>query len=128
MQNYLSNMFTSIQNGQIARLRFILQFRKKTCEALLKILWKEGYILGYQVVSSNSNYFKIFLKYKNDKPVVNSIKKLSNPNSRLFYCVNDLWKVTDNNSLIVVFTSKGVKSTTGSKKLQIGGRLFVIIN
>jgi ribosomal protein S8 len=83
-------MLTGIQNGQIAKLSFVLQRRKNTCETLLKILWKEGYILGYQVLGNNPNYFKIFLKYKNDKSVVNCIKKLSNPNSRLFYCVNDL--------------------------------------
>lgn len=38
MQNYLLNMFSNIQNGQIAKLSFILQPRKKTCETLLKIL------------------------------------------------------------------------------------------
>lgn len=128
MQNYLLNMFTNIQNGQIAKLSFILQPRKKTCETLLKILWKEGYILGYQILSTNSNYFKIFLKYKNNKSVVNSIKKVSNPNNIVFYRLNDLWRMTDNNSLIVVSTSKGMKSITGSKRLQISGQPFLLIN
>lgn len=128
MQNELSNMFTSLQNGQIAKLSFILQRRKKTCEVLLKILWKEGYILGYQVLVTNSNYLKVFLKYKDNKPVFSCIKRLSNSSNRLFYCMNDLWKITDNNSLITVSTSKGIESLTGSKKFQIGGRLFTRIN
>lgn len=128
MQNDFSNMLTSLQNGQIAKLSFILQRRKKTCEAILKILWKEGYILGYQVLATNFNYLKVFLKYKNNKSVLSCIKKLSNSSNRLFYCMNDLWKITDNNSLITVSTSKGIESITGSKKLQVGGKLFTRIN
>jgi small subunit ribosomal protein S8 len=83
-------MIVNIQNGQMAKLSFILQPIKKTCGVLLKILWKEGYILGYQIFATNPNYFKIFLKYKENISVINSIKKVSNPNSRVFYCLNNL--------------------------------------
>jgi ribosomal protein S8 len=38
MQNYLWNMLISIQNGQMAKLNFILQPRKLACEAVLQIL------------------------------------------------------------------------------------------
>ena len=38
MQNYLWNMLINIQNGQIAKLNFILHPRKMLCEAVLQIL------------------------------------------------------------------------------------------
>ena len=87
MQNYLWNMLINIQNGQIAKLNFILHPRKVSCEAILQILWKNGYILGYQVDKNNYKKFKIFLKYKQNKSVINSIKKLSNTGYHIFYSI-----------------------------------------
>jgi ribosomal protein S8 len=87
MQNYLWNMLINIQNGQIAKLNFILHPRKVPCEAVLQILWKNGYILGYQVDKNNYKKFKIFLKYKHNKSVINSIKKLSNTGHNIFYSI-----------------------------------------
>lgn len=87
MQNYVWNMLISIQNGQIAKLSFILQPRKISGQILLKILWQKGYILGYQVDKNNYKKFKIFLKYKHNKAVINSIKKLSNTGYNIFYSI-----------------------------------------
>lgn len=80
-------MLISIQNGQIAKLNFILQPRKIACETILKILWQEGFILGYQIDNNNYKKFKIFLKYKNNKSVINSIQKISNKGHNIFYSV-----------------------------------------
>ena len=46
-------MFSNIQNGQIAKQNCILHRRKKICETFLKILWDEGFILGYKIDSNN---------------------------------------------------------------------------
>lgn len=90
MYNYLLNMFTNIQNGQIARRSFILQQRKGLCEVFLKILWKEGFIFGYKTSKQNPEKLQIFLKYKNNKSAINSIKTISKPSRRVFYSTNDI--------------------------------------
>jgi ribosomal protein S8 len=112
----------------MAKLNFILQPRKLACEAVLQILWKEGYILGYQVDKSNYKKLKIFLKYKRNKSVINSIKKVSNTGHNIFYSICDIWKIRDNNSIVFIFTSKGIKSITVSNKFKIGGQPFILIN
>jgi ribosomal protein S8 len=129
MNHYLLNMFTNIQNGQIAKRSFILQRRKKICEVFLKILWIEGFIIGYTVFKKNQKKIKIFLKYKNKKSAINNIKIISKPSCRIFYTLNDIYKfASNNNSLIIIFTSKGIKSLTECKKYKIGGEPFVLIN
>jgi len=90
MYNHLLNMFTNIQNGQIARRSFILQPRKKLCEVFLKILWREGFIFGYRISKKNPEKFQIFLKYKNGKSVINNIKTISKPGRQIFYSANDI--------------------------------------
>lgn len=121
-------MFAIIKNGQTARLSFVIQTRKKICEAFLKILWNEGFILGYTINSKNGNSLKIFLKYKNGLPTINSIKLITKPSRRLYYSAKQLWKIDSSKYLIILSTNKGLKSITDCKKLNLGGEPFILIN
>ena len=125
----LLNIFINIQNGQIAKRGFILESRKKNCEIFLKILWLEGFIFGYKVCKKNQKKIKIFLKYKNKKSVINNIKIISKPSRRIFYTANQIYKFTNNNNLLIfISTSKGIKSLTECKKYKIGGEPLISIN
>ena len=128
MRNYLSNMFANIKNGQASRRSFIYQDRKKICENFLIILWREGFILSYTVSNHNPNKLKIYLKYQNGQPVINSIKLISRPGRRVYYSIKQIWKINSSKSFTVISTSKGLKSIGECKKLRIGGEPFLTIN
>lgn len=128
MKNYLYNMFANIKNGQLAKRSYVLQKRKKICESFLKVLWKEGFILGYQTDQTDESQIKIFLKYKNKTPVINSIRLISKPSRRIYYTIKQIWKIDSNKSFIILSTNKGIKSITECKKLKIGGEPFISIN
>lgn len=121
-------MFASIKNGQLARRNFIYNTRKKICESFLKILWKEGFIIGYKIDPNNKNRLKIFLKYKNGQPVINSLKPISKPSRRIYYSIKQIWKIDSSKSFIIFSTNKGLKSILDCKKLRIGGEPFIVIN
>jgi len=121
-------MFANIKNGQIAKRNYIYQTRKKICESFLKILWDEGFILGYIVDNGSPNKLKIFLKYINNRPVINNIKTVSKPSRRIYYSIKQIWKIDSSKSFIVFSTNKGLKSIVDCKKLKIGGEPFIIIN
>lgn len=127
MQNYLYNLFAILKQGQMSRRSFIIIKKKKICERFLKILWDEGFILGY-TVCVKSNQIKIFLKYKKNKPVINSIKLISKPGQRIYYSIKQLWKLNTIHLFIVFSTTKGLKSLIECKKLKIGGEPFILIN
>jgi len=127
MKNYLWNMLNSIKNGQLAKKDIIVQKRKKICESILKILWDEGFILGYQIIY-NSTKFKIFLKYsKTGKPIINSLKFVSKPGKRTYFNTKQVWKINSNKAFIIFSTHKGLKSLQECKKQKIGGEPLVII-
>jgi small subunit ribosomal protein S8 len=128
MKNNLWNMLANIQNGQLAKKAFVLQNRKKMCEAFLSIMWNEGFILGYKISGNRSDKLKIFLKYNNGKPVINSFKPISKPSRRIYYSVKQLWKIDSNKIFMVLSTNRGLKSIIDCKKLKVGGEPFVIIN
>ena len=126
MKNYLWNMFANIKNGQLTKRSFIFQPRKKICELYLKILWREGFILGYRIDSKNQ--IKIFLKYKNNQPVINSLNLISKPSRRIYYSIKQISKINSSKSFIIFSTNKGLKSIIECKKLKIGGEPTIIIN
>jgi len=118
-------MFANIKNGQLTKRSFIFQNRKKICESFLKIFTEEGFILGYSIESKK---IKIFLKYKNNKPVINTIKLVTKPGRRVHCSVKQIWKIDSNKCFIIFSTNKGLKTILECKKLKIGGEPYVIIN
>lgn len=128
MKNYLWNMFANIKNGQMTKRNFIFQQRKKICESYLKILWREGFILGYTIDHKNKNQIKIFLKYRNGQPAINSLNLISKPSRRIHYSIKQIWKIDSSKSFIIFSTNKGLKSIIECKKLKIGGEPVITIN
>ena len=125
MTNVLVNMFANIQNGQMANKQFVFQNRKKICESFLNILWNEGFILGYTIEKENK--LKIFLKYKNNKPVIKKIKNLSKSGLRMYYSNSQIWKLETSKFFLILSTNQGLKTIAECKKLNMGGEPFIIV-
>lgn len=120
-------MFANIQNGQLAKKSFVIQQQKNICESFLDILWDEGFILGYKLSKKNPTEFKIFLKYNKNKPVIQKIKCVSKPGSRIHYTAKQIWKIDSSKIFIIFSTNQGLKTIINCKKLNIGGEPFIII-
>ena len=120
-------MFAAIKNGLILKHSFIMCPRKKISAAFLNVLWDEGFILGYKISKVNSKMFKIFLTFKKRKPLIRSLKIITKPGHKIYYSVNQLWKIKPENGILIVSTNKGLLSINACKKLGIGGEPFLII-
>jgi len=127
MKNNLWNISTNIQNGQISRRNSIAQLKTKLTINFLNILWDEGFILGYKLSTLDSSLLKIFLKYKNGTPVINSIKFVFKPSRDIYYSVSQLWKLDSKKSIVILTTSKGLMTIEECKKSQIGGKPLCIL-
>ena len=103
------------------------QPKTKLTITFLNILWDEGFILGYKIDKSDPNLLKIFLKYKNKNPVINSIKFIFKPSRHIYYSVTQLWKLDSKKSLIILTTSRGLMTAHECKKTQTGGKPIFII-
>ena len=90
MNKHVYDMIATINNGQLAKKSFVLHRNKKICQEILNVLWDEGFILGYKISTSDSSLLKIFLKYKNGNPVINSIKFVFKPSRHIYYSVSQL--------------------------------------
>lgn len=125
MKNFLPNMLATIKNGQLSKRSFVICQKKKICEALLKILWSEGFILGYSIENQK---LKIFLKYVNSTPAINTLSLISTPSKKIYYSVKQIWKIKSANHFIIFSTNQGLKSINDCKKLKIGGEPILALN
>jgi len=120
-------MLNNIVNGQKVKKAFILQPKKNICLLFLNVLWDEGYILGYKKSKKNKGHIEIFIKYKNKNPVINTVKFITKPSKRVYCSLKQLWKIDSNSSLLVLSTNKGILTLDKSKKLKVGGELFLYV-
>ena len=124
MNQHICNLISTISNGQLSKKSFVIQRSKKSSKKILNILWDEGFILGYK---ESFNSLKIYLKYQKGLPVITLIKIISKPSLRVYYSVNQLWKLSSENGLIILSTNKGFISDKKRKKKKKGGEPFIIV-
>ena len=117
-----------INNGQLSKKLTVKFKKKKSCEKLLNILWDEGYILGYKTSKNNQSIIVVYLKYTNNLPSIKKIKIISKSSLRVYYSIKQLWKLKENQGLIILSTTQGLLSVNSCKKFGIGGEPILIIN
>jgi len=116
----LSNLFSKIKNGYLAKKSKITQQKSKQSINILNILVKEGFIKSYKINSKNQ--LDIYLKYRGHKAVVTEIKRLSKPGKRLYIKNKDLYK--KKTGFYIISTSIGILTDLQAKKLNVGGELI----
>ena len=116
----LSNLFSKIKNGYLAKKSKIIHQNSKQNINILTIFLKEGFIKTYKINSKNQ--LDIYLKYKNNTAVISEIKRLSKPGKRLYITNKDLYK--KKSGFYIISTSIGILTNLQAKKLNVGGELI----
>nr|YP_010117852.1 ribosomal protein S8 [Phytophthora agathidicida]QPN53824.1 ribosomal protein S8 [Phytophthora agathidicida]QTV76642.1 ribosomal protein S8 [Phytophthora agathidicida]QTV76759.1 ribosomal protein S8 [Phytophthora agathidicida]QTV76798.1 ribosomal protein S8 [Phytophthora agathidicida]DAD54878.1 TPA_asm: ribosomal protein S8 [Phytophthora agathidicida] len=116
----LSNLFSKIKNGYLAKKSKIVQQKSKQSINILNILVKEGFIKSYKINSKNQ--LDIYLKYRKNKAVITEIKRLSKPGKRLYINNKDLY--IKKKGFYIISTSIGILTDLQAKKLNVGGELI----
>ena len=116
----LSNLFSKIKNGYLAKKSKIIHQNSKQNINILTIFLKEGFIKTYKINSKNQ--LDIYLKYKKNIAVISEIKRLSKPGKRLYITNKDLYK--KKSGFYIISTSVGILTNLQAKKLNVGGELI----
>lgn len=129
LQDPISNMLTVMRNGQMMRKESVLTPAAKSKIAMLKVFLDEGYILGFDEIEEQVNKpkIRIFLKYHNEKPVIEKIKRISRPGLRIYKKKDELPKVLGGLGIAIVSTSQGVMSDKQARRLGQGGEVLCIV-
>lgn len=129
MQDTIADMLTRLRNGQSATKQSVTMMASKLKVSILKVMQDEGFINGYEVVDGDNNKKSLVvdLKYKDNKPVIELLKRVSRPGLRVYVPSDELPKVYGGLGVAIVSTSKGVMTDREARRLGLGGELLCYV-
>lgn len=129
MSDPISDLLTRIRNGQSARLDSINIPSSKIKEQLCKVLLEEGYIDSFSVIDVGpKKTLNVKLKYFNDKPVIETIKRKSKPSKRIYCSAKNIPKIKGGLGVAILSTSRGLMTDKIARKNNFGGEIICIVS
>lgn len=129
MNDPVGDMLTRIRNAQMRNRSTTRTPASKLRKWVLDVLAAEGYIRGYEDVSSVEGRpeFEVSLKYFDGVPVIREIKRISKPGRRVYAGAADIPLVRQGLGVAIVSTSQGVMSDAQARQANIGGEVLCTI-
>lgn len=121
----ISNLIISLKNASMTGLKSVSIPYTKLQENILNVLKKEGYIEDFKDKGEGvKKTLEIKLKYVDDVPSINDVKRVSKFSKRVYVGAKDIRSVKRGYGINVVSTPTGVISGKEAKKLNVGGELL----
>ena len=124
MSDPIADMLTRIRNGYLAGLSEVVVPYSRLKKDLADLLSREGWI-GKVEKGSDPRSFTIHLRYHGGVPAAGHIKRISRPGLRIYRKAGDLRPVRRGFGLVILSTSKGLKTNTEAHKDRLGGEVLV---
>ena len=125
----IADMLTRIRNANSAKHKTVDVPASKMKTAIAEILFREGYIKSFEVISNeNQGIIRITLKYdEKGTRVIDGIKRISKPGLRVYAGKEELPKVLNGLGIAIISTSKGLKTDTEARAAGMGGEVLAYI-
>ena len=130
MKDYLGDLIIRLKNAQKARLSEVMMspYLPKQYTKVLHLLYKEGYIRGYQEhwdTLEGKFTLKVFLKYSiRGEPIIENIFRITTPGRRIYISTKSLWQPKNGKGLFILSTPKGFLVDREARLLNVGGELL----
>ncbi len=128
MHDPISDMVTRIRNAQAVGEKHVKFPASKFKMSILKVLQEEGYILSFgEIEAEGKKNITVELKYYQDKPVIERIKRVSTPGLRIYRGSNALPTVRAGMGIAIVSTPKGVMTERAARAQKLGGEVLCLV-
>ena len=128
LQDPIADMLTRIRNAQAVAKKQVQMPAAKIKTAIAEVLKTEGYIEDYSTEEVDKKaMLTLILKYHEDKPVIESIKRISRPSLRVYKGKNELPKVKNGLGIAIVSTPQGVMTDSKARSLGVGGEILCYV-
>ncbi len=125
----IADFLTRIRNATAAAKQdFSAPFSKIKGE-IARILQEEGYIWGYEVVTSDASkpQLKVKLKYQGKTGVITDLKRVSSPGRRHYVGFEEIPRVRQGTGISILSTPKGLMTGHRARKQKLGGELLALV-
>jgi len=129
MQDPIADMLTCLRNAGMAGLKEITMPSSKIKVAMAEVFKKEGYILDYAVDGGEGpkKSLSIKMKFHNNKPVIEGIKRISKPSCRIYCTRQEIPRIRNGYGTVVMSTPNGIVSGKEAAGSNVGGEVLCYI-
>ncbi len=129
MTDPIADMLTRIRNANMVGHESVDVPASNMKKSIADILFKEGYIKGYDVIEDNKQgIIRIQMKYgQNKEKVITGIKKISKPGLKVYAKRNEIPRVLGGLGIAIISTSKGVITDKEARKENVGGEVICYV-
>ena len=125
MSDPVADMLTRIRNAQMAEKKVVNMPSSKIKVNIANVLKSEGFIEDFKVTNEGAmGSLEIQLKYYNDEPVIELIKRISRPGLRIYKPSTELPIVMNGMGVAIISTSLGVMTDKVARKKGVGGEIL----
>ena len=129
MNDPLGDMLTRIRNAQMRGKSTVRTPASKLRAWVLDVLANEGYIRGYERVTSSDGHaeLEIQLKYSSGEPAIRELSRVAKPGRRVYAGAREIPSVRNGLGVSVVSTPKGVMSDAAARAANVGGEVLCTV-
>ncbi len=122
----ISNMFSQICNGLKVGKQEIITPSSRLKKAILSVMKQEGLIADYKIEKKQGNIesIHVILKYENDIPAINRIRRISKPGLRVYANYDNIPRPMYGLATVILSTSKGLLTGKQARRQKIGGEII----
>lgn len=129
MNDPLGDMLARIRNASMRGKPTVRTPASKIRRWVLDVLKEEGYIRGYEDVTTEAGHheIEISLKYYDGQPVIRELKRISTPGRRVYSGVKTMPQVRQGLGVAIISTPKGVMSDAQARTANVGGEVLCTV-
>ncbi|WP_181164534.1 30S ribosomal protein S8 [Amaricoccus solimangrovi] len=129
MNDPLGDMLTRIRNASMRGKSTVRTPASKIRRWVLDVLKDEGYIRGYEDVTSAKGLpeIEISLKYFDGAPVIRELKRVSKPGRRVYSAAKEIPQIRQGLGVAIVSTPKGVMTDAHARTANVGGEVLCMV-
>ncbi len=125
MTDPIADLFTRIRNGLMVKHEKVDIPNSRMKTRISEILKNEGYIKNFRVFEDNKQgILRVYLKYKDESPVISGIKRVSTPGRRSYVGREEIPKVLNGLGTAILSTSSGVITDQECREKGVGGEVI----
>lgn len=125
MSDPIADMLTRIRNAQMVEKKEVNIPASNLKSAIASVMQQEGYIESFSVDGEKAaKTLKIKLKYFENKPVIDTLQRISKPSLRVYAASTEMPSVMNGLGIVIVSTPKGVMTGQSATTQNVGGEVL----
>ena len=129
MSDPVADMLTRIRNAQMVDKKEVNIPASSLKSAIASVMQQEGYIESFSVNGeAAAKTLTIKLKYYDDKPVIDSLQRISKPSLRVYVKSTEMPSVMNGLGIVIVSTPKGVMTGQNAAAENVGGEVLCSVS